>query len=88
MKVVFLLIYDQTLLMIKPSWLELMYIYINKKSKEYRDYIDNEFTDLMIEIKNNEGCVDSEIDCYKLLYEYLGYKPSKWEVKLLGEMLI
>lgn len=62
--------------------------YILEKSRRYREYIDTEFKIIINEIKSNDDSIDSEGDCYGILYEYLGHKPSKWEVKLLWESLM
>lgn len=60
--------------------------YILEKSKEYRDYINNEYNNLVENIIENEGYMDSDMECYNILYNYLGKRPSKFEVKLLMKM--
>lgn len=61
--------------------------YILDSSRRYREYIDNDFGGIINEIKMDDETPDSEGDCYGILYEYLGHRPSKWEVKLLWESL-
>lgn len=59
--------------------------YILDNSRRYREYIDDEFKIIINDIKTNEESPDSEGDCYGILSQYLGRKPSKWEVKILWE---
>lgn len=61
-------------------------MYILEKSKEYRDYINNEYNNLVENIIENEGYMDSDMECYNILCNYLGKRPSKFEVKLLMKM--
>lgn len=65
---------------------ELCYILV--KSKEYRDYINNEYNNLIENIIENEGYMDSDMECYNILYNYLGKIPNKFEVKLLMKMCV
>lgn len=62
--------------------------YILEKSKEYRDYINNEYNNLIENIIENEGYMDSDMECYNILYNYLGKRPNKFEVKLLMKMCV
>lgn len=59
--------------------------YILDNSRRYREYIDDEFKIIVNDIKTNEESPDSERDCYGILSQYLGRRPSKWEVKILWE---
>lgn len=61
-------------------------IYILTKSREYRDYINNEYKSLLEDVVENEGVMDSNMECYNVLYNYLGRKPNKFEVKLLMDI--
>jgi hypothetical protein len=62
--------------------------YILEKSIEYRDYINNEYNNLIENIIEEEGYMDSDIECYNILYNYLGKKPNKFEVKLLMKLSV
>lgn len=62
--------------------------YIIEKSREYRDYINNEYNNLIESIIENEGYMDSDMECYNILYNYLGKRPDKFEVKLLMKMCV
>lgn len=62
--------------------------YILEKSRKYRDYINNEYNNLVENIIENEGYMDSDMECYNILYNYLGKRPNKFEVKLLMKMCV
>lgn len=62
--------------------------YILDKSCEYNYYINNEYKNLIEDILEMEGCMDSNIECYNILYNYLGKRPNKFEIKLLMKMSV
>jgi hypothetical protein len=62
--------------------------YILDKSYRYNYYINNEYKNLVEDILEMEGCMDSNIECYNILYNYLGKWPNKFEVKLLMKMSV
>ena len=62
--------------------------YILDKSYRYHYYINNEYKNLVEDILEMEGCMDSNIECYNILYNYLGKRPNKFEVKLLMKMSV
>lgn len=62
--------------------------YILDKSYRYNYYINNEYKNLIEDILEMEGCMDSNIECYNILYNYLGKRPNKFEVKLLMKMSV
>lgn len=62
--------------------------YIIDKSNKYNYYINNEYKNLVEDIVETEGYMDSNIECYNILYNYLGKRPNKFEVKLLMKMSV
>ena len=62
--------------------------YIIDKSYRYNYYINNEYKNLVEDIVETEGYMDSNIECYNILYNYLGKRPNKFEVKLLMKMSV
>jgi hypothetical protein len=62
--------------------------YILEKSGEYRDYINNEYNNIIEDIIEEEGYMESNMECYNILYNYLGKRPNNFEVKLLMKMSV
>jgi len=62
--------------------------YILEKSGEYRDYINNEYNNIIENIIEEEGYMESNMECYNILYNYLGKRPNDFEVKLLMKMSV
>jgi hypothetical protein len=58
---------------------------IKKFAIEYYNFIENEFDNVIQDIKNNEEKPDSKTDTYGLLYTYLGRDPSDWERDILWD---
>lgn len=52
---------------------------------DYYNFIEDEFNNVIQDIKNNEEKPDSKTDTYGLLYSYLGRYPSNWERDILWD---
>lgn len=52
---------------------------------DYYNFIENQFDNVIQDIKINEEKPDSKTDTYGLLYNYLGRDPSDWERDILWD---